>query len=184
MTDEQYEKWITAVHEAGHFVMGMLAGGGLPHRITIIPNEIVGYAGYCGGSPITVERAKLTLSCGIDCKPTLKRNALIALAGGLAVDSIGCDDFFGVENDTDEAIASLEMVYMDTHEQEFDRFYEFTREVMCSKPVLRTVMAVAQYLADHPSLEYENVYPLRDLAEKKLGKKAGIMRDDIREFCQ
>ncbi len=140
--EEADELRMTALHEAGHFVMSAIVGG-MPRSVTIAPE--VGALGHCGGAdpgPSAISRL-----CG----------AMHALAGGIACDYLGDDyDWLGVDGDIAEARALLGVPFLGAGfagdapfadiDWAMDVAETMTRRIMSYRRVLKAVLSVTDWL--------------------------------------
>ena len=150
--DLQDELEDTAYHEACHFVMGLLAKGGLPRGVSIVHGS--DYAGFCGGAPGMPEYA-----------------ALVYLAGVFAEEVINAGDLDRARDDLEAAENKLRQVHGDGWESHQERYLECVYRVLSYTGPRRAILAVASYLVENPILELEAVYPLHDLALRSLGNR-------------
>jgi hypothetical protein len=154
---------ITAIHEAGHVAMGMVAQGLIPRIVTIAPNKE-----YQGMTDTTVFGQCIPADVSL-----IRMEILLTLAGGEAVELLtGNEDWEGCADDFDR-VYSLQSALSDNEQGEsgFEDLRFLTHRLMCYRRFVAAIEASADYLLEHPHLENDNVYPLFDLIHQTMGKR-------------
>ena len=158
----------TAFHEACHFVMGRLAKGGLPRKVSILREG--NDAGFCGGCPALPRYPGYA--------------ALFCLAGVFAEEVIIGGAIDPAQVDMEGAKDELQQGYGEAWEREYDKYQDFTFKLLSYTGPRRAIQAVAEYLLDNPNLELEAVYPLVDLAEKAIGRRLRWLEQQVTAFVE
>lgn len=163
--DDADELRMTAIHEAGHFVMSAIVGG-MPRTVTIAKND--DYLGMCGG---------------YDNSPTPTGAILYAmhsLAGAIACDYYGdYEDWLGSDADIKGTVEKLREYY-DPIEPVLERAEHMTRRIMTDRRVGRAIDEVAEWL-------FVTITPTDDdIADKHvaISRRIGFLRNKVYRWIE
>lgn len=178
---EPTEDELTAYHEAAHFVMGMIAMGGLPRRVSIepVPGE---YMGVCGGSPGgDLESIKRLAAQGFPVPYWAVRcDVLFALAGTIFEENYGY-----APNTGDDTVieADLRFLHGEDWEDHYHAYYNFALKLMNYAAFQRAWNVVAERLLTHKTLDDDQIWDAHEAARKALGKWGDKLNDKVRLFA-
>lgn len=160
--DIDNEEELTAYHEAAHFVMGRIARGGLPRRISIVPDPEAGYLGTCGGGPSL---------------PTAE--TLFAMAG------VVFEEYYagaGGYDDLSAVTTNLEFLYGDEADTQYGVYFSFTAKLMSYAAFRKAWRLTAERLLLLKELDQEQIYDLAHDADKAMGKWFDKLRNRVGDF--